>query len=120
MKLSVANEIPLEIDTDGVIRVGGTRVTLDTVVAAFNEGATAEEIVYQYPSLNLADVYATISYYLRQTAEVEAYLRRRQEQAAQVREQNEVRFNPYGVRERLLARGIRPIQKVASYAPAGR
>jgi hypothetical protein len=45
--------IPLEADADGVVRVGGTRVTLDTVVAAFKDGATAEEIVYQYPSLSL-------------------------------------------------------------------
>ncbi|MEP0758427.1 DUF433 domain-containing protein [Trichocoleus sp. DQ-A2] len=43
--------------------MGGTRVTLDTVVAAFNSGATAEEIVFQYPSLQLANIYAVISYY---------------------------------------------------------
>ncbi len=53
--------VPLLTDKDGVVRVGGTRVTLDTVVAAFKEGATAEEIVQQYPSLELADVYAVIS-----------------------------------------------------------
>lgn len=57
--------VPLNIDMDGVIRVGNTRVTLDTVVAAFKEGATAEEIVWQYPSLSLADVYAVIGYYLQ-------------------------------------------------------
>ena len=44
-----AEPIPLEADSDGVVRVGGTRVTLGTVVAAFQEGATAEEIVFQYP-----------------------------------------------------------------------
>ncbi len=38
----VTKPIPLETDADGVVRVGGTRVTLDTVVAAFKEGATAE------------------------------------------------------------------------------
>jgi hypothetical protein len=31
-------------------------------------------------------------------------LRRRQEQAATVRRQNEAQFDPYGVRDRLLAR----------------
>jgi hypothetical protein len=40
---------PIEIDLDGVARVGGTRVTLATVLAAFHDGVTAEEIVYQYP-----------------------------------------------------------------------
>lgn len=96
--------IPLEMDADGVVRVGGTRVTLDTIVAAFDEGATAEEIVQQYPSLHLADVYAVIGYYLRRRPEVEAYLRQRQQQASEARRQNESRFDPRGVRNRLLAR----------------
>ena len=105
MSLVIVDEpIPLETDADGVVRVGGTRVTLDTVVAAFNEGATAEEIVSQYPTLHLADVYAVISYYLRRRAEVEAYLRQRQQLANEVRKQNEARFDLHGVRDRLLAR----------------
>ncbi|KRT63301.1 MAG: protein of unknown function DUF433 [Candidatus Dadabacteria bacterium CSP1-2] len=105
MSFLIATEpIPLEIDADGVVRVGGTRVTLDTIVAAFDEGATAEEIVQQYPSLLLADVYAVIGYYLRRRPEVEAYLRQRQQQASEVRSQNESRFDPRGVRNRLLAR----------------
>jgi len=37
------------MDSHGVLRVGGTRVTLDTVIAVFKEGATPEEIVYRYP-----------------------------------------------------------------------
>ncbi len=48
--------LPLETGADGVIRVRGTRVTLDTLWAAFQEGATAEEIVQQYPSLSPAEV----------------------------------------------------------------
>jgi uncharacterized protein (DUF433 family) len=110
--------IPLEADADGVVRVGGTRVTLDTIVAAFREGATAEEIVYQYPSLNLADVYSVIGYYLQRRSDVEEYLRRRQQQSDQVREQNEARFDPRGMRDRLLAR--RAGQKAVKDATAGR
>lgn len=105
MTLTINTEpVPLLTDKDGVVRVGGTRVTLDTVVAAFNEGATAEEIVQQYPSLELADVYAVISYYLRSHSGVEAYLRKRHKQAEEIRKQNEARFDPHGIRERLLAR----------------
>lgn len=96
--------IPLETDADGVVRASGTRVTLDTIVAAFEDGATAEEIVYQYPSLNLADVYSVLGYYLQHRPEVEAYLRRRRRQADEVRQQNEARFDPHGIRDRLLAR----------------
>ena len=121
MTLVITTEpIPLETDADGVVRVGGTRVTLDTIVAVFNEGATAEEIVYQYPSLHLADVYAVISYYLRRRSEVETYLRQRQQQAAYTRKQNEARFDPHGVRDRLLARRTIPEGlKDLSYASAG-
>lgn len=96
--------IPLETNSDGVVRAAGTRVTLDTIIAAFEDGATAEEIVYQYPSLNLADVYSVLGYYLRHRPEVAAYLRQRQRQADEVRQQNEARFDPRGIRDRLLAR----------------
>jgi uncharacterized protein (DUF433 family) len=101
---SVTEVIPLEVDPDGTVRVGKTRVTLDTVIAAFTEGATAEEIVQQYPSLQLADVYHVIGYYLRRPSEVDAYLQQRRAQADAVRQQNEARFDPQGVRDRLLAR----------------
>jgi uncharacterized protein (DUF433 family) len=105
MALSIeAVPVPVKINADGVALVGGTRVTLDTVVGAFNEGATPEEIMQRYPSLRLADIYAVISYYLRQREEVDAYLSQRQQQAEEVRRQNEARFDMRGVRERLLAR----------------
>jgi uncharacterized protein (DUF433 family) len=105
MSLTVATDpIPLLVDSDGVVRVGKTRVTLDTVVTAFLEGATAEEIVEQYPSLQLADVYSVIGYYLRRKVEVDAYLQTRQQRAAEVRQENERRFNPIGMRDRLMTR----------------
>lgn len=105
MTLSIAAEaVPLTTDDNGVIRVGDTRVTLDTVVGAFQEGATAEEILHQYPSLSLADIYAVIAYYLRRRQEVDAYLAERHAQADEVRQQNEARLDPEGLRDRLLAR----------------
>ena len=96
--------VPIHTDADGVVRVAGTRVTLDTIVAAFDAGATAEEISQQYSSVPLADVYSVITYYLRHKAEVSAYIEGREEQAAKLREEVERRFPPSGVRERLLAR----------------
>ena len=102
--LLVAQRVPLETDAEGTVRVGGTRVTLDTLVAAFREGLTAEEIVTQYPSLQLADVYLVIGYILNHSNEVEAYLRTRQQLAADVRSGNEARFDPIGIRDRLMAR----------------
>jgi len=95
--------VPIHTDADGVVRVAGTRVTLDTIVAAFDAGATAEEIAQQYSSVALADVYSVITYYLRHKSAVSAYLQTRHEQAATVREEVERRFPPSGIRERLIA-----------------
>jgi uncharacterized protein (DUF433 family) len=96
--------LPLKTDKDGVIRVSKTRVTLDTIVAAFLEGLTAEEIAVQYPVIPLADVYSVVGYYLHQKKKVDAYLKRREKIAEQVRTQNESRFNASDIRKRLLAR----------------
>lgn len=96
--------LPFQNDTHGVIHVGGTRITLETVILAFKNGATCEEIVYQYPSLGLADVYAVISYYLRYKVEVENYLEERQKRSKMIRKKIESHFNPNGIRERLLKR----------------
>lgn len=63
-----------------------------------------EEIVYRYPSLNLADVYATIAFYLKHQSEVEVYLQQRQQRSQEIREMNQARFDPQGLRDRLLAR----------------
>src|SRR5436309_14019965 len=105
MALLVTTErVPLVSDADGVVRIGSTRVTLDTVVAAFVEGMTAEGIVEQYPSLRLADVYSVIGYFLDHQEEIDAYLEGRQQQADAIRHENESRFDPMGVRARLLAR----------------
>jgi uncharacterized protein (DUF433 family) len=105
MVLSIKTESPpLRVDSHGVVRVGQTRVTLDTVASAFKRGTTAEEIVRQYSTLELADVYTTIGYYLQRREEVDAYLAERARGAEQVRRENEARFDPIGVRERLLAR----------------
>jgi uncharacterized protein (DUF433 family) len=96
--------VPLAADQDGVIRVAGTRVTLDTLAEAFQDGATAEEIVQQYPSLALADVYSVLGYLLRNQAEVAAYLDQRAGRRDVVRQENERRYDPQGVRVRLLTR----------------
>ncbi len=96
--------IPITADTDGVLRVSGTRVRLDTVVGAFELGDTPEQIVYSYDSLNLDDVYAVITYYLRHKDDVQAYLKERQTDRNRVRRQIQAEFPTGGLRERLLRR----------------
>lgn len=101
---TAADPLPLAVGDDGVARVAGSRIPLDTIIGSYLDGNSAEVIADQYPSLDLADVYALLSFYLKHRSEVDAYLKRRDEQARAVRRQNEARFNPEGVRERLLAR----------------
>ena len=105
MRLPIdAQPIPLAVGADGVVRVGSTRVTLDSVIHAFDQGATAEEIVQRFSSVRLEDVYAILAFTSSARAEVEAYLRQREQRAAVVRLENERRFDPAGIRERLMAR----------------
>lgn len=100
----VTEIVPIHTDKHGVIRVSKTRVTLETIVETFKDGATPEEIAQRYPVVPLGDIYAVISYYLRRQDEVEIYLKKQQERSESVRKEYEARYNPVGIRERLLAR----------------
>ena len=107
MNLTIEPETaPLVKSSDGVITVGKSRVTLDTVVTAFRNGASAETIADQFPTLTLADVYSTIAYSLRHPQTVDDYLSERSNQREAVRRENERRFPTDGVRARLLARAV--------------
>ncbi len=99
-----AFEVPLRIDADGVIRVGTTRVTLDVVIGAFKRGASANQIAAQFPAITLTQVYGTIAYYLQHQAEIDAYLQEGEAQSARVLRDMQDRFNPVGLRDKLLAR----------------
>jgi uncharacterized protein (DUF433 family) len=98
--------VPLTTDIDGVLRVGGTRVTLESVISAFDSGCTCEEIAQQYPSLCLSDIYVVASYYLTHREELRPYLEHRASQEEQVR--TEAPLAPAestrSIRDRLLQR----------------
>lgn len=96
--------IPLTKDANGGWRVGGTRVLLETLVAAFQRGDSPEEIREQYPTVSLGDIYAVLTYYVRHPNDVAAYLSEREQVGAEVRAKIEARFPIEGLRARLLAR----------------
>lgn len=106
MALSVAAEpIPLHVDAHGTMRVGTTRLTLETVLDIFKQGAGPQEIVAAFPDLQLADVYAILTYYLRHQPDVDAYLQEQEAKAAAIRQKIAARQgDQQGLRERLLAR----------------
>lgn len=99
-----AEPIPLELDESQVLRVAGTRVPIDTVVAMFEQGETAEEIAQSFPVLQLDDIYAVLTYYLRHRDEVRAYLERRGKEAAEVRQRVEAHPSQSDLRRRLIAK----------------
>jgi uncharacterized protein (DUF433 family) len=97
--------IPLREDEHGVIRIAGSRVTLDSVVALFDRGATAEEIVQSFPTLSLGDAYAVLSYVVARRGDVDVYLARRAQEEDAAREEAEQRWPSADLRARLVARG---------------
>src|SRR6266566_8307184 len=94
---------PLRVDEGGAVRVGNTRISLDLIVEQYENGMAPEDLVRAYDTLELADVHAVIAYYLRHRAEVRAYLKRREEEAAALRAKLEAE-RPRVSREELLAR----------------
>lgn len=105
MTLAIVGEpVPLLVDSNGAVRVGNTRVTLETVIGAYLAGSSPEEISAQFSALDLADIYAVIAYYLRHQAEIDAYLQQVEIESRQIRQQLETQFNHGDVKTRLLAR----------------
>jgi uncharacterized protein (DUF433 family) len=77
---------PFREDESGAIRIGNTRVLLELVIRAFQDGASPESIVQRYSTLSLSDAYTTIGYYLRHQQEIETYLSQREQLAESVRQ----------------------------------
>jgi uncharacterized protein (DUF433 family) len=107
-KVETTMTVPLTTTEFGTIRVGHSRVSLDSVVHHYKQGAAAERIAESFPSLDLADVYAVIAYYLANRESVEEYL---QKQAAEADDlQREIESYPkqqkatHQLRERIRAR----------------
>jgi uncharacterized protein (DUF433 family) len=59
---------------DGVYRIGGTRVSLDSIVYAYRRGASPESIQRSFPSLTLEQVHGALAFYLSHQTEVDNYL----------------------------------------------
>ena len=108
MQAFAAQPPPLVEDELGVIRIAGSRVSLESVVIAFDRGASPEEIVDSFPTLDLAGVYATITYVLQNRPRVDEYLQRREAETERLRAEVEARFPADGFRARLEARRRRP------------
>ncbi len=110
------DKVPLRVDTGSDIRVGQSNVLFEFVIAQFEEGNSPEEIADAYDTLNVADVYAVIAYFLRRRDEVKAYMDKRDGEIEELKLRIEARQLPRpDFREELLARrGLLKTQDAAS------
>jgi len=81
----------ISTDSYGVMRVAGTRISIDSVVVGFQQGQSPEEIQRNFPSLTLEQVYGVITFYLGHRNEIEKYLSRQNALWAEARAKAEQR-----------------------------
>lgn len=60
--------------------VSGTRVSLDSIVDAFRDGASPESILEEFDTLSLEQIYGAITFYLANQSVVDDDLRERRSQ----------------------------------------
>jgi uncharacterized protein (DUF433 family) len=86
---------------NGGLYVTGTRISLDSVVYAFNGGAAPESILRSFPHLgSLLNVYGAITYYLENKVAVDEYLSARERQYEELRSRQDL---PEGLKDRIEA-----------------
>lgn len=98
---------------NGGYYVAGTRISLDSVVYAFNEGNSPEAIREDFPLLTRAQIYGAIAFYLNRQAEIDEYLARIQgefeQSAVPLRQANPALWERLErARARLASRGLEP------------
>ena len=105
------DKAPLRTGDSGVVYVGQTRVTLQTVVMAFQLGSTPEQIIVDYDALSLADVYTVIAYYLHHREEVDMYIQQQDEAGDKLRQKMQAEHPEMFELQRKLAELKRQQQK---------
>ena len=77
-----AMDVPLRWAEGGqVVRLHGSRISLEIIIGFYRMGYTAEMISDTYPWLDLADIYLVIAFYLRNKKAVHAHLQETYERA---------------------------------------
>lgn len=73
-KVTYAHIVKEEGYCGGKAAIGATRVRVNNVVFLHKQGKTPEQILIEYPDLNLAQVHAALAYYYDHQGEIEAEL----------------------------------------------
>jgi uncharacterized protein (DUF433 family) len=66
--------------------VAGKRISLDSIVYAFQRGAAPESILRSFPLLTLEEVYGAITYYLAHQEQIDAYLQEEEAEFEKMRQ----------------------------------
>lgn len=104
--LETTQTLPLQLTEDGTIRIGDSRVSLESIVHHYDLGASAEQIAQKFPSLDLADIYATFSYIINNKEEVKEYLKQQEEECNEIQRRFEAQYQNTNaeIRARILTR----------------
>ncbi len=101
MRLDFTQNPSLHQDADGTIRVIGSRITLDTLIAAFQRGDTPDQIHDGFPTLTLPQIYGAIAWYLNNQSEADEYLKTSEAEANELRETIECQPENIALRQTL-------------------
>ena len=79
-------DVPLRTDEQGGIRIGNTRIQLESLVWLIRRGETVEQMMQGYPTLTAADIHAVVAWCLANRDEVDAYMARREREANELQQ----------------------------------
>ena len=102
----MAQAVPLTRGEGSVFRIRRTRVTLDSIVGEFKDGATPEQIQEGFPSVPFSDIYSVIAYSSQHSRAAENYLSAQAQAAKEVRREMGGRVGTRGLRERVPRKAV--------------
>lgn len=97
---------PVRRDTVGVLRVGNTRVTLDTIVNTYEAGSIALEISHDYDAVTLSEISAAIDFYLHHKQALKLYFASRAQASTSALFDISIRQATSLIRDKLSSRRI--------------
>ena len=106
MTVEPTQRVPIAVDEKGFWRVEGTRVGVDVILQQYLDGASADQIAEDFPSVIPCQIYGIIAYYLQHRDEVNAYLKEAENKASVLRDRIDSESGNRELRELLQTRRV--------------
>lgn len=87
----------IQVCSPADMRVKGTRVGIEHILSAYLAGSLPEEIAVEFPTITLEQIHGVIAYYLRNQADVDAYVARWRNRSRKLRTEQAERAAPEAV-----------------------